>query len=134
VRLRHLPTGMVGLASDSRSQAENRGRALRRLRENAAVELREPVAVDGYQAPPALAALLAAGTARRGPKQRLQPAYLLAMAQLLDLFVATGCSVSDTGRLLGLSTGATSKLLLGDERIAAAANQQRTARGMRPLS
>jgi peptide chain release factor-like protein len=134
VRLRHLPTGLVGLASDSRSQAENRMRALRRLREHAVVELRDAVGVDGYQAPAALAALVAAGTAPRGPRQRQQAEYLLGMAQLLDLFAATGCSVSETGRRLGLSTGATSKLLLGDQRIGAAANQLRAARGMRPLS
>jgi hypothetical protein len=134
VRLRHLPTGLVGLATDSRSQSENRARALRRLRENAALELREPVVIDDYRPPAALAALLAEGTAARGPKQRQRPEYLLAMAQLLDLFVATGGSVGDTGRLLGLTTGATSKLLLGDDRFAAEVNRQRAARGMRPLS
>ncbi len=134
VRLRHLATGLVGQASDSRSQSLNRERALRRLRESAAFDLREPVTVDGYRPPPALAALLAAGTGRRGPRQREEAGYLQAMAQLLDLFVATGCSVGDTGRLLGLSTGATSRLLLGDERVARAANQYRSARGMRPLT
>ncbi len=134
VRLRHLPTGLVGQASDSRSQTENRARAMRRLREHAAFDVREPVALEGYAPPAALAELLADGTGRRGPKQRLAPHYLLAMAQLLDLFLAAGCSVGDTGRLLGLSTGATSKLLLGDERVGGAANQLRAARNMRPLS
>jgi len=133
VRLRHLATGLVGLATESRSQAENRARALRRLRENAALDLREPVATDGYRPPAELAALLAAGAGRHGPRQRNTCAYLQAVAQLLDLFVATGCSVGETGRLLGLTTGAASKLLLGDDRVARAANQLRADRGMRPL-
>ncbi len=135
VRLRHLPTGLVGQASDSRSQSENRTRALRRLREHAAFAVRDPVALgEAWRPPPALAELVAAGTGRRGPKQRLAPGYLLGMAQLLDVFAAAGCSVGDLGRLLGLSTGATSKLLLGDERVGAAANQLRAARNLRPLS
>ena len=40
VRLRHLPTGLVASATESRSQHENRARALRRLRERLALELR----------------------------------------------------------------------------------------------
>ena len=42
VRLRHTPTGLTGEANESRSQHENRARALRRLRLALAVTLRAP--------------------------------------------------------------------------------------------
>src|SRR5438132_8572183 len=44
VRLRHLPTGLIVIAEESRSQHENRAKALRRLRKGLYLELREPVA------------------------------------------------------------------------------------------
>src|SRR6516165_9437973 len=46
VRLRHPPTGLMVIAEESRSQHENRARALRRLREALYLHLREKVAPD----------------------------------------------------------------------------------------
>src|SRR5262245_53957716 len=60
VRLRHLPSGLVVIAEESRSQHENRARALRRLRQALYLELREPfplpAAVDGPAPVPEIAA------------------------------------------------------------------------------
>src|SRR5919108_5617324 len=41
VRLRHLPSGLIVIAEESRSQHENRARALRRLRQALFLKLRE---------------------------------------------------------------------------------------------
>src|SRR5438093_3609952 len=41
VRLRHLPSGLVVIAEESRSQHENRARALRRLRQAIYLQVRE---------------------------------------------------------------------------------------------
>src|SRR5437870_5775120 len=41
VRLRHLPSGLVVIAEESRSQHENRARATRRLRQALFLEIRE---------------------------------------------------------------------------------------------
>src|SRR5947207_9787689 len=46
VRLRHLPSGLTVIAEESRSQHENRARALRRLRRALYLELREPLAPE----------------------------------------------------------------------------------------
>src|SRR5436309_11339971 len=46
VRLRHLPSGLLVIAEESRSQHENRARALRRLRKALYLKLREPVPID----------------------------------------------------------------------------------------
>jgi hypothetical protein len=133
VRLRLPATGLIGLASESRSQHENKQRALRRLRATIALELREPVVVDGYRPTAALVELLAAGNHRRGPRERNQPDYLAGMAALIDLLVAVGGSVSDAARRLDTSTGSLSRLLLGDERVARKVNQLRSGLGLRPL-
>src|SRR5277367_1199968 len=52
VRLRHGPSGLCVIAEESRSQHENKARALRRLRQAFFLKLREPPAED----PPAIAA------------------------------------------------------------------------------
>src|SRR5205807_3099024 len=46
VRLRHLPSGLIVIAEESRSQHENRARALRRLRQALVLEIREPLPAD----------------------------------------------------------------------------------------
>src|SRR6185369_15700392 len=43
VRLRHLPSGLSVIAEESRSQHENKARALKRLRQRLWLALREPV-------------------------------------------------------------------------------------------
>src|SRR2546427_12661200 len=44
VRIRHLPTGLIVIAEESRSQHENRARALRRLRQALYLKLRDALA------------------------------------------------------------------------------------------
>src|SRR5438552_19110792 len=44
VRLRHPPTGLIVIAEESRSQHENRARALRRLRQALYLSIRDPFA------------------------------------------------------------------------------------------
>src|ERR1700739_4691996 len=44
VRLRHLPSGLIVIAEESRSQHENRARALRRMRQALFLQLREELA------------------------------------------------------------------------------------------
>src|SRR5258707_6364884 len=41
VRLRHLPSGLIVIAEESRSQHENRARALRRLRQALYLKVRD---------------------------------------------------------------------------------------------
>src|ERR1700741_1645187 len=43
VRLRHPPSGLLVIAEESRSQHENKAKALQRLRKALYLELREPV-------------------------------------------------------------------------------------------
>src|SRR5215469_14419278 len=46
VRLRHAPSGLIVIAEESRSQHENRARALRRLRQAFYLQTREELGPD----------------------------------------------------------------------------------------
>ena len=133
VRLRHRATGVTAIGEDSRSQAENKLHAVRRLRAHLALSVREPVALEGFVASPRLAALVAGGTAPLGAKTRQTGEYWAAIAELLDVLVAGGLEIAATAQRLGLTTGALSKLLLHDDLVARAVNDLRRGSGMRPL-
>lgn len=133
VRCRHLATGVAAHADDSRSQHENRGRALRRLRMNLALEVRAPVVVDGYAPPPPVAGLIAAGAAAQGERTRQTAGFWLAAAHLLDLFVACEAEVAVTAGHLGIGTAALARLLTCDDALLRVANQHRARRELRPL-
>lgn len=133
VRLRHKLSGTTAIGEDSRSQSENKLHAVRRLRAAIALEVREPVALDGYTPPRRLAALVVGGTAPLGAKTRLTGDYWAAIAELLDLLVAGELEIGTTAQRLGITTGALSKLILHDEQVARVVNDLRRGRGMRPL-
>jgi hypothetical protein len=130
VRVRHRPSGLSGQATDSRSQHDNRRRALRRLRHELAFGLREDIDLASWRPPDELARLLAPRGERIGLKHR---DYLPAIAALLDLFIAHGCALKACAEQLGLSSAALSKLITGDGKLLAKVNQLRSQQGLRAL-
>ena len=134
VRLRHRPTGLVGEANESRSQHENRARALRRLRLEIAFVRRAPVAIDacapGVTKPPALREALATGRFAMSPKNARFP---LAIAALFDVLEACGWQLAQAGPHLGLTTSALSRALSEEDIVFRAANERRTALHLPPL-
>lgn len=127
VRLRHLPTGLSVTAVESRSQHENRARAVRRLRDKIAFEVRSALEPEGYAPPPAVSALFASRVSRKSDDWRR------GVQGVLDLIVALDCAIGEAARRVGVTTGAFSKLLLSDDGLARKVNQLRAQRGMRPL-
>jgi hypothetical protein len=130
VRIRHGPTGVVAQAFERRSQHENRAVALRRLRENIAIDWRQAVDAGSFAIGPELGVILPGAKGRVGPAN---DKFWAGIAGVLDLFVALECSVSGTAAALGISTGALSRLLLESPAVGAKVNELRTARGMRAL-
>jgi hypothetical protein len=129
IRLRHRPTGLIVIATESRSQAENRVRAVRRLREALALRIRHPVPPDGR--PDAISACLdKSGRLYAG---RRDARYLPAASALLDLLAAHEGNVSDVANRLGLTTGNVSKFLTSEDDLMAEANRIRASFGLRPL-
>lgn len=133
VRARHQATGVSAHADDSRSQHENRARALRRLRANLALEVRAPLALDTHRPGPHLAAMLAGGVARLGEKTRQTPGFWAAVAELLDVFAATGAEVAASAAHVGLGSAAFARFLTCDPQVLRVANELRSQRGLRPL-
>ncbi|CAN5912668.1 hypothetical protein BH11MYX2_BH11MYX2_02560 [soil metagenome] len=133
VRLRHKLTGVSAIGEDSRSQSENKLHAVRRLRSAIALQVREPISLDGYTPSTRLAAFVAAGTSPLGKNTKLTGAYWAAIGELLDLLVAGELEIGTTAQRLGITTGALSKLLLHDDSVARTVNDARRARQMRPL-
>jgi hypothetical protein len=128
VRLRHPPSGLLVIAEESRSQHENRARALRRLRQALYLRLREPPDSAEMQA---LAAMrTAAGRLDIGRKDaRLWPAVGL----VLDVLAATEARVSDAAERLAISTGNLIDFLRQEPKVWEQANQLRQHFGHKPL-
>lgn len=120
---------MSAIGADSRSQAENKLHAVRRLRAAIAIEVREPVAEISDR----LRKLVSGGTGPLGASTRKTGEYWAAMAELLDLVVDNQLEVGATAQRLGVTTGALSKLLLHDDHVHRAVNDLRRGKGMRPL-
>jgi len=133
VRLRHKPTGLSALAGESRSQHENKARALRRLRERFAFDLREPVELDDYQPPAALVALIEQDPVRSSEKWLRSPEYLRAAGQLVDLYQAVGCSLPEAARRLGIAGARLDKVARADDRLMRKLGELKNAQRSRPV-
>ncbi|XP_065849993.1 uncharacterized protein [Euphorbia lathyris] len=138
VRLKHLPTGVVSQAGEDRSQHMNRTSALRRLRSLLALKVRNPVDITAYSPPQELLQILplksTVRTSDSGPQiGHKNPKFVLGMQALLDLMFAVDGSISEAAKLLGLSTGALSRLILSDDSLRMAVNDLRSSKGLKPL-
>ncbi|CAD5314366.1 unnamed protein product [Arabidopsis thaliana] len=137
VRLKHLPTGIVAQAVEDRSQHKNRASALNRLRTLLAIKVRNKVYIEAYAPPPELLQILPPKSTIRtssgsqiGPNN---PKFVPGMQALLDVISASDGSIADSAKLLGLSTGGLSRLILSHDGLRMAVNSMRAAKGIKPL-
>ncbi|MFO0800953.1 MAG: peptide chain release factor-like protein [Gemmataceae bacterium] len=135
VRLRHPPTGLLVIAEESRSQHENKARALDRLSRALYLHLRDDLPPD--LTPDAVAALpdYAAARDRAGRLSlgRKDPRFWPVVGVVLDVLAATTARVAEAAALLGVSTGNLIEFLQTDPRVLQEANRLRTAAGQKPL-
>lgn len=129
VRLRHRLSGITVIAEESRSQAENRGRALRRLRKALALRVRRP-APEGVALEAVRACIGRDGRLRVGQRDAR---YLPAAAAVLDVLSAVEGSIRAAGTRMGLTTGNLSNFLTADPDLLVEANRIRAGFGLRPL-
>jgi hypothetical protein len=102
------------------------------MRENLALDLRE--AIDSDYAPSAAALdALSKGPLGKNSKTRIKPAYLLAVAEILDVFEAEDAVLSNAALRLGVKTASLGKFLCGDDRVARRVLEMRSQRGLKPL-
>ena len=137
VRLTHEPTGVVGFASERRSQHQNRSAALARLRRNIALEHRADLDLEMYHPPPALQRILPRSVETEVPrKERVGPKhreFWTGVGPLLDLFEAVQGSTADCAAMLGCSSNQLTKLFASEPHLWAAANTIRERKGLNPL-
>src|SRR5262245_44665500 len=101
VRLHHRPSGVTVTATESRSQATNRVRALQRLRRALALRIRRPVELETI--PVALTAVISRD-GRLVVGQR-DGRYLPAGGAVLDILAALQGNLGETAGCIGVSTG-----------------------------
>ncbi len=127
IRLRHRPTGVTSQAEESRAPEENRHRALRRLRERLALEMRSPFDMEAPRiAPEFLAQRGDGGVLSINAKNR---AYPIVVATALDALEAAGGSYAKAARALGLTTSQLLRFLRSDEQVWRAVERMRSGRG-----
>ena len=131
VRLRHLPSGLIVIAEESRSQHENKSKAQKRLRRSLYLELREPIPLENVVSLSDYApARSQDGRLHVGAKD---PRFWPAAGVVLDVLAALECRVSEAAELLGTSTGNLIDFLQTDPKLWQAANQLRAICGQKPL-
>jgi len=140
VRLHHRPTGVTVQATESRSQHENRRRAVGRLRMEIACRVRRPVDPRAFEPPALLAECVfvprgaRAGGTRRIEIGRKDRRFWPVVAVVLDLLDALEGALADAAALLGVSTSNLVRLLKSDRHLLAAAQQLRKRHGKRPIA
>ena len=136
VRLRHPPTGLIVIAEESRSQHENKAKALARLRQALFLQLRDEWSVDALMTeavarhPDYRDALDAAGRLHMSVKN---PRFWPAVGVVLDVLAAVEARVADAAALLGISTGNLIDFLQTDPKVWQEANRLRGVFGQKPL-
>ena len=134
VRIRHLPSGLIVIAEESRSQHENRAKALKRLRQAFFLKLRESVNPDHLSDVSERAELTAVRTAAGKIEVGRKDARFWPVAGLaLDVIETTEARVSDAAKALGISTGSLIDFLETEPKVWAEVNHLRTRFGHKPL-
>jgi peptide chain release factor-like protein len=136
VRLRHLPTGLIVIAEESRSQHENKARALRRLRQALFLQLRDELPAERRNAE-ALGRLAdfqdAKTPAGRLDLGRKDPRFWPAAGVALDALAAVEARVAEAAAMLGVSTANLISFLQADPKLWQQTNVLRAKCGQKPL-
>jgi hypothetical protein len=118
VRLRHDPSGVLVIAEESRSQHENKARALRRLRRDLVLQVRE-----AFVAPQAVDLEVSRKDLRFWPLAGV----------VLDALDAHSARVSTAATALGTTTARLIAFLQSDTKLWQRANELRRRHGRKPL-
>ena len=131
VRLRHQPSGLSAIGVESRSQHENKARALRRLRATIALTLRGEFDAGTYTPSRLLRGCISA--ANRLSVGQKDYRYQHVVSEILDLLVAVELRVSTAAELLKLSTANLTSFITKDLALKAQVNRMRAQVSLKPL-
>jgi len=115
IRLRHEPSGVVVQGEDSRSLAENRKRAMRRLRERIATSVRQRFDLEN----PSIPAEFARHVSKDGrlTVNNRNRDYAIVVATVVDAVTAAHGVYSVAAASLGLTTSQLRKFLEADREV-----------------
>lgn len=122
VRLRHLPSGLIVIAEESRSQHENKERALKRLRRAFFLKIRQPPNIGALN-----------GTDGRLKLGRRDPRFWPVVGLLLDVLHAHEGRLSTAAKSLAITTGNLVDFLQTDPKVWEQANILRAQFGQKAL-
>lgn len=128
VRIRHPASGLIVIAEESRSQHENRARALRRLRQAMFLKIRDDAPLETILA--RMQDMLADG---RLDLRRKDARFWPAAGLVLDLLVLTQARTSVAAESLGISTANLVSFLGTDPKLWEQTNQLRARFNHKPL-
>jgi hypothetical protein len=114
VRLTHEASGISVIAGESRSQGQNKAKALKRLRHRMAIQIRQPFDAERWR--PSLL-----DVSLRSEE------YPRAVGTVLDVLAESGWSVSRGAEVLGVSTAKLVGFVKGDKALWTEVNRQRSA-------
>jgi hypothetical protein len=130
VRLRHRPTGLIVIAEESRSQHENKAKAVRRLRRAVFLHLRDAPSATPAEHPDFAPVLGSDGRVHVSAKDaRFWPAA----GVVLDVLASTAGQVSTAAEVFGVSTANLVDFLAADPKLWQEANRIRIECGLKPL-
>jgi hypothetical protein len=131
VRIRHAPSGMMVIAEESRSQHENRVKALQRLRQAFVLKVRDALGADD------IAVHADYKDARDGAGRldlgRRDARFWPAVGVVLDVLLAHEARVSEAARLLDITTANLLAFLQTSPKVWEQANLMRAQFGHKPL-
>jgi hypothetical protein len=131
VRLTHLPTTLAVIAEESRSQAENKLKALKRLRMAIALRARKHPATGRFTIPEEIREYFKPDAPLQVSSKN--PLYPLVCASALDALYLTEGKIGAAAALLSISTGRLNKFLSKDKDLLNAVNELRARFGLKPL-
>jgi hypothetical protein len=127
VVITHQPSGIIGQASEQRSQKLNHDEALRRLRLNLAIDLRQPFNAQTSE----LWRSRMLGKQSRVSLDHVD--YPALLAEALDALFDAQHKLSTACESLGISAGRLVKFISGYPQALQTCNAQRSALGLHPL-
>jgi hypothetical protein len=131
VRLHHGPTRLIVTATESRSQHENKARALTRLRHAIALQMRRPVDREHFARPAWFEDIV--GAERRLKLSPKGAPFWHTARLVMDVLDACAGSVADAAGLLGLTTGNLVSFVQSEEHVWEQANRIRQQHNCKPL-
>ena len=131
VRLRHAPSGLIVIAEESRSQHENKAKALQRMRTALFLEIRDVVAIESIRDDREWRRMLD-GQGRVDIGRR-DSRFWPTAGIVLDVLTAVEARVSEAAAALGISTGNLIDFLQMDSKLWQHANIVRLKFGQKPL-